>query len=204
MTKNTKDKIFETALDLFSQKGYSAVSIREITRTVGIKESSLYNHFKNKEQILESILTHFRTDFSKTMPPLEALDEILNNSTTDAFFKAGHRNFKTYMENVHAQKMWRVLQVEQFREPMARDIILTDFFQSTIDFLEIVFKKLIEMNRIKPVDPRLLAVEYQYPAFSLLAEYNILKFDGKDTTEVERRLDQHIDFFLDMVKVKQE
>lgn len=51
------------------------------------------------------------------------------------------------------------------------------------------------MNRIKPVDPRLLAVEYQYPAFSLLAEYNILKFDGKDTTEVERRLDQHIDFF---------
>ncbi|MCM3161500.1 TetR/AcrR family transcriptional regulator [Metabacillus litoralis] len=204
MTKNTKDKIFETALDLFSQKGYSAVSIREITRTVGIKESSLYNHFKNKEQILESILTHFRTDFSKTMPPLEALDEILNNSTTDAFFKAGHRNFKTYMENVHAQKMWRVLQVEQFREPMARDIILNDFFQSTIDFLEIVFKKLIEMNRIKPVDPRLLAVEYQYPAFSLLAEYNILKFDGKDTTEVERRLDQHIDFFLDMVKVKQE
>ena len=196
MTKNTKDKIFETALDLFSQKGYSAVSIREITRTVGIKESSLYNHFKNKEQILESILTHFRTDFSKTMPPLEALDEILNNSTTDAFFKAGHRNFKTYMENVHAQKMWRVLQVEQFREPMARDIILNDFFQSTIDFLEIVFKKLIEMKRIKPVDPRLLAVEYQYPAFSLLAEYNILKFDGKDTTEVERRLDQHIDFFL--------
>ncbi|MFD2212607.1 TetR/AcrR family transcriptional regulator [Metabacillus endolithicus] len=204
MTKNTKDKIFETALDLFSQKGYSAVSIREITRTVGIKESSLYNHFKNKEQILESILTHFRTDFSKTMPPLEALDEILNNSTTDAFFKAGHRNFKTYMENVHAQKMWRVLQVEQFREPMARDIILNDFFQSTIDFLEIVFKKLIEMKRIKPVDPRLLAVEYQYPAFSLLAEYNILKFDGKDTTEVERRLDQHIDFFLEMVKVPQE
>ncbi|PGT84471.1 MULTISPECIES: TetR/AcrR family transcriptional regulator [Bacillaceae] len=204
MTKNTKDKIFETALDLFSQKGYSAVSIREITRTVGIKESSLYNHYKNKEQILESILTHFRTDFSKTMPPLEALDEILNNSTTDAFFKAGHRNFKTYMENVHAQKMWRVLQVEQFREPMARDIILNDFFQSTIDFLEIVFKKLIKMNRIKPVDPRLLAVEYQYPAFSLLAEYNILKFDGKDTTEVERRLDQHIDFFLEMVKVPQE
>lgn len=204
MTKNTKDKIFETALDLFSQKGYSAVSIREITRTVGIKESSLYNHFKNKEQILESILTHFRTDFSKTMPPLEALDEILNNSTTDVFFKAGHRNFKTYMENVHAQKMWRVLQVEQFREPMARDIILNDFFQSTIDFLEIVFKKLIEMKRIKPIDPRLLAVEYQYPAFSLLAEYNILKFDGKDTTEVERRLDQHIDFFLEMVKVPQE
>jgi len=204
MTKNTKDKIFETALDLFSQKGYSAVSIREITRTVGIKESSLYNHFKNKEQILESILTHFRTDFSKTMPPLEALDEILNNSTTDAFFKAGHRNFKTYMENVHAQKMWRVLQVEQFREPMARDIILNDFFQSTIDFLEIVFKKLIEMKRIKPVDPRLLAVEYQYPAFSLLAEYNILKFDGKDTTEVERRLDEHIVFFLEMVKLPQE
>lgn len=201
MKKSTKEKIFDTALDLFSQKGYSAVSIREITRTIGIKESSLYNHYKNKEQILETILTHFRNDFSKTLPPMEALDQILANTTTETFLKAGHRNFKEYMENENGQKMWRILQVEQFREPLAREIILRDFFGTVIDFLEIVFTKLIEMNRIKPIPPRLLATEYQYPVFSMLTEYNILKFDGKDVSQVEKRLDDHIEFFLTIIQL---
>lgn len=39
----TKEKIVETALDLFSQRGYDGVSVRDIARAVGIRESSLYN-----------------------------------------------------------------------------------------------------------------------------------------------------------------
>ncbi|MFS0862335.1 TetR/AcrR family transcriptional regulator [Fredinandcohnia sp. 179-A 10B2 NHS] len=199
MTLSTKEKIFNTSLDLFSQRGFSGVSIREITREVGIKESSLYNHFRNKDEILESILNYFRDDFSKTLPPVELLDEILQKSTVEEFLKAGHRNFKKYMEDETGMKMWRVLQVEQFRFPLAREIILEDLFKKTIDFLELVFSKLIEMNKIRNFEPKLLAIEYQYPVFTLLTEYNILKFDGKDTSEVESKLDQHIAFFLNMI-----
>ena len=43
----TKQQIFEVSLDLFSKKGYSAVSIRDICKYVQIKESSIYYHFKN-------------------------------------------------------------------------------------------------------------------------------------------------------------
>lgn len=42
----TKDNIIEQALRLFSAKGFEAVSVRDIARAVGIKESSLYYHFK--------------------------------------------------------------------------------------------------------------------------------------------------------------
>lgn len=199
MTLSTKDKIFNTSLDLFSKRGFSGVSIREITREVGIKESSLYNHFRNKDEILESILNYFRDDFSKTLPPVELLDDILQKSTVEEFLKAGHRNFKKYMEDENGMKMWRVLQVEQFRFPLAREIILEELFEKTIDFLELVFSKLIEMKKIRKFEPKLLAIEYQYPVFSLLTEYNILKFDGKDTSQVETKLDQHIAFFLDMI-----
>jgi len=201
VTLSTKEKIFYTSLDLFSKRGFSGVSIREITREVGIKESSLYNHFSNKDEILESILTHFREDFSKTLPPIEMLDQILENSTVESFLKAGHRNFKKYMEDENGQKMWRILQVEQFRFPLAREIILEDLLKKTITFLEIVFTKLIAQKKIRPLDPKMLAIEYQYPVFSLLTEYNILKFDGKDTSEVEKKLDQHIEFFLQMVSI---
>ncbi|SOC22568.1 TetR family transcriptional regulator [Ureibacillus xyleni] len=202
MTQTTKEKIFFTALDLFSKKGFSGVSIREITREVGIKESSLYNHFSNKDEILASILTHFRGDFSKTLPPIEMLDHILQSSTVEQFLKAGHRNFKNFMEDENRVKMWRVLQMEQFRTPLAREVILEDLFKTTIRFLEIVFQKLIDLKKIREYDPKTLAIEYQYPVFSLLTEYTILKFDGKDTSEVESRLDNHIEFFLELITIK--
>lgn len=50
--KTTKEKIFDVSLDLFSQKGFDAVSVREIAREVGIRQNSIYNHYKNKEAIL--------------------------------------------------------------------------------------------------------------------------------------------------------
>lgn len=199
MTLGTKDKIFYTSLDLFSQKGFSGVSIREITREVGIKESSLYNHYHSKEAILEDIFTFFRVDFSKTLPPIESLDHILQINSVETFLKAGHRKFREYIVNENRQKMWRILQVEQYRSPLAREIILNDLFKTTIQFLEVVFTKLIELKKIRPLDPKILAIEYQYPVFSLLTEYSILTFDGKDTSKVESLLDQHIAFFLETI-----
>lgn len=52
----TKEKIVETALDLFSQRGYDGVSVRDIARAVGIRESSLYNHFPGKRAIFDAIV----------------------------------------------------------------------------------------------------------------------------------------------------
>ena len=50
----TKEKITETALDLFSQRGYDGVSVRDIARAVGIRESSIYNHFQGKRAVFET------------------------------------------------------------------------------------------------------------------------------------------------------
>ena len=53
---DTKQKILEVSLDLFSQKGFSAVSIRDICAQVKIKESSVYYHFKNKQAIFDELI----------------------------------------------------------------------------------------------------------------------------------------------------
>ena len=51
--KGTKQTILDTALALFSQKGYTSVSIRDICGQIGIKESAIYYHFKNKQDIFD-------------------------------------------------------------------------------------------------------------------------------------------------------
>ena len=53
--KNTKDKILVTALRLFAQDGYEAVSVSKIAGELGITKGALYKHYKNKRDIFNSI-----------------------------------------------------------------------------------------------------------------------------------------------------
>ena len=52
----TKRKIFETAMQLFADKGYEATSIEEITATVGVAKGTLYYHFSSKEEIFNFLV----------------------------------------------------------------------------------------------------------------------------------------------------
>ena len=48
----TKRKIFDTAMKLFSENGYTETSVEEITAVTGIAKGTLYYHFSKKEDIL--------------------------------------------------------------------------------------------------------------------------------------------------------
>ena len=52
----TKRKIFEIAMKLFSEKGYEATSVEEITATVGVAKGTLYYHFNSKEEIFNFLV----------------------------------------------------------------------------------------------------------------------------------------------------
>ena len=62
---NTKQKIIENALILFSEKGYEAVTVANIAEAVGIKAPSLYKHFKSKQDIFESILMELQSRYER-------------------------------------------------------------------------------------------------------------------------------------------
>lgn len=196
-----KVKILDIAIDLFSRRGYTGVSVREITREVGIKESSLYNHFQSKDELLGTIFHNFRKDTAKILPPTDLLDGILASMTTEQFLERGIRNFMDHIADPVMEKIWRIVYIEQYRDPVAREILLQDIYGKTTDFLELVFAKLAALKRVKPIAPRLLAVEYQYPVFAMMTEYILLRFDGKDTGEVERRMSEHITFFTEHVSL---
>jgi len=51
----TRARLELAALDLFSKKGYSATSTREVAATLGVQQASLYYHMKNKEDLLRGI-----------------------------------------------------------------------------------------------------------------------------------------------------
>ncbi|MGN1269299.1 MAG: TetR/AcrR family transcriptional regulator [Clostridia bacterium] len=52
----TKRKIFNTAIKLFSEKGYDNASVEDITAIAGVAKGSLYYHFAKKEDIFDMLL----------------------------------------------------------------------------------------------------------------------------------------------------
>ena len=196
---STKQKILEAAIDLFSQNGFSAVSVREITKQVGIKESALYNHYKTKDEILETIYTLFQMEQQKSLPPVEQLEGILKAVSPKDFLLQGFKSFKHAVSNPLMVKLWRILNIEQYRDSRAREMIIELTYKGTIAFLERAFQILIEQNKIKPLEPRLLAYEYQYPIFAAMTEYLLLKLDDADTNELEQRVESHIQYFIQNV-----
>ena len=65
--EDTKQRILEKSLELFSTKGYDAVSVGEIAKAVGIKAPSLYNHFPSKQAIFDAIVESTAAHYEKDM-----------------------------------------------------------------------------------------------------------------------------------------
>jgi len=101
---NTKEKILEKAIDLFYEHGFVKASIRDIVRSVGITNSTVYIHFKNKDEILFSIieeigsilLQELHTVIEEYDDPVECLREMIFRQV--CLIKEKRKEIKVYME----------------------------------------------------------------------------------------------------------
>lgn len=62
-----KDQIILTSEVLFKEKGFSAVTMRDIAKAMGIKAASLYNHISSKQEILSNIIISLAEQFTDGM-----------------------------------------------------------------------------------------------------------------------------------------
>ena len=80
--RNTKQKILEESMKLFSVSGFDTVSIRAIAEAVGVGNSALYKHFKSKKEILNEIVSYsveyYGHDTTKT------IEETAGKNSADA------------------------------------------------------------------------------------------------------------------------
>ena len=66
-SETRKDEIINTAAKLFKEKGYSAVTMRDLATSMGIKAASLYNHINSKQDILKEIIIDIAEAFTNGM-----------------------------------------------------------------------------------------------------------------------------------------
>jgi AcrR family transcriptional regulator len=84
-SSSRKDEIIRLASQLIKEKGYSAVSMRDIAQGMGIKAASLYNHIEGKQEILSVLVLELARKFTSGMEevlqeelsPLQKIEKII-------------------------------------------------------------------------------------------------------------------------------
>ncbi len=72
--QDRKTEIINVAARLFKEKGYSAVTMRDIAQAMDIKAASLYNHIKSKQEILVLIVVEIAEEFTQVMNEIVSSD----------------------------------------------------------------------------------------------------------------------------------
>ena len=166
MAKDTKERILATALGMFSQNGYAGTNIRELTASLGLVKSSMYRHFKSKEEIwntlLDEMIAYYDERFGSPehLPPVpEALEELVAMTM---------RMVNVTVHDEKIVKTRKLLMIEQFRDDRARDLATKHFLTGLRDMFTPVFQGMMDKGLIRKDDPAMLAFAYTAPISALI------------------------------------
>lgn len=170
----TKEKITETALDLFSQRGYDGVSVRDIARAVGIRESSIYNHFKSKRAVFDAIVDlcvqQSERYFREGGLPYDAGDDasVYAGIGMEDLQELIERTFRFFFDDPWNARFRRLLLLSQYADPRCRDIYRQLYRDKCVRVQAYIFAALMDAGELRREDPPAVAAEFHGPMFMLI------------------------------------
>ncbi len=174
---NNREKILTEAIKLIGEKGYDAVSIRQITGKVGIKESSFYNHFSGKQKLLEEIFHMLQKDLGQTRISQEEIKKLARQLNLKEFLEFRLKKFLGGWSNETARLLWYVVSHQQYKHKQASKLIVEET-EKSISMFETAFKIFMEEGKMKKGDAHFLAMLYGYSIRAIHLDYTYRHFAG--------------------------
>ncbi|PTV93069.1 TetR family transcriptional regulator [Halanaerobium saccharolyticum] len=192
---STREKILNESLDLFAEKGYHGTSMREIAKAVGIKGSSIYNHFSGKEEIFSELFNY--------LAPLNLKSEKFQNKFQKAELDPlGTLNYfgSIVIKEMQNQKKVKLLKMmlKENNNPVVKKR-LQNRMGNNIERISVFFGRLQEQGKIESdLDPDFTANEF----VGTLIYYRLrfLLFELDDFEELKKATQKHIRFFWKTIR----
>lgn len=172
---NTKKRILDEALTLFSEKGYANVFVAEIAEAVGIKAPSLYKHYKSKQDIFNAIIEEMKAGYEKQA---QALDMDGSNPASDADFFAdisedrlvetGVSLFMYFLHDEYSGKFRKMLTLEQFKNKELAELYTAQYNNNPLSYQSALFGMLSACGTLKQENPQIMALQFYSPIYMLL------------------------------------
>lgn len=201
--EDTKQRILDKALDLFSAQGYDSVSVGEIAKAVGIKAPSLYNHFPSKQAIFDAIVestaARYEADTDKIDIHVQDVQKdipIFTQTTEDALFEKVRQVFEYSLHDEAISRFRRMMTIEQFRSPELAALYSERYAERILKYHAGIFRALIASGEIGSYDPDALAMMYAAPVVTLIG---ICDRQPEREKECLEKLQNHVRLFFRMV-----
>ena len=195
---STRDEILEKSLELFSENGYHGTSMREIAAAVGIKGSSIYNHFDGKEDIFSELFSY--------LAPLNLREEDfqskLMSAETDPVKILNYfgRIVIEEMQNSKKVKLLKMM-LKENNNPVVKKK-LQQRMKKNVGIVSEFFLSLQQQGKIRDdLDVEFIANEFVSSLIYYRMRYLLFELDSyQQLAEASRR---HIDFFWKNIRVDQ-
>ena len=195
MAGDTKERILETALELFAQSGYLGTSMSDIARELGITKGALYKHYKSKQEILNSIVERMnKMDYERAeeyeMPETQpdGFAEAYLRTPIEKIRAYGMAQFDHWTKEHFSSNFRKMLTLEQYRDPKLSGLYHDYLATGPVEYMAAIFRKLTDSDEAAMQ----LALEFYGPMFLLYSVY-----DGADEKEsIAPRLRAHMDRFI--------
>ena len=201
---DTKKKILDVALTLFSEKGYGNVYVGQIAEGVGIKAPSLYKHYKSKQDIFEAILEEMRNRYDKEAAHLNMTGndflidfELYNNISEDELVKMGIGLFSFFLHDEYECKFRKMLTIEQFSNKELAELFSQQYFNEPLKYQTGLLQLLIMQGHMKNEDANVMALQFFAPIYLLMT---VCDREPKREAEALQILEKHIRQFNRMYK----
>ncbi len=192
---DTKEKIMNVSLKLFSEKSYNGASIRQIANTIGIRESAIYNHFKSKDEILSEIISAFG---KRNFGSLILTDKLIDNiSKPEKFFQLLSENLLNFWNSEKERMFIKLLMSINVEEEPINKYSFFNYLKDFENLCAFIFKEMMKHNFIRKNNESLLAKEFLSPLFLSIVQ-TIFYTSKNDGYEINTK--KHANFFWNGIR----
>ncbi|POP34829.1 TetR/AcrR family transcriptional regulator [Lactonifactor longoviformis] len=193
----TRERIAEEALNLFSRKGYQGTSVKNIAEAVGIRDSSLYKHFRSKEEIFSTIVEEMSHRMEKMSLDLGLPDEKHMETAAKAYgelsveglLELSRKIFLFYWKDEFASRFRRMLTIEQYSDKGIYEVYRKIFMVDSITYQTALFQEMMRQRVFREGDPAAMAMNFYAPIYFLLNKYD--QMPGAEEEAMEE-LERHV------------
>lgn len=172
---DTKHKILDEALTLFSQKGYANVYVGEIAEKVGIKAPSLYKHYKNKQAIFDAIIDEMNNRYEEQAGALNISGinpsedaSVYSSISEDKLVEIGTGLFLYFLHDDYTSRFRKILTIEQFHNNEFAKIYSSQYVDGPISYQKMLFQYMVASGVFKNVDVDVMILQFYAPIYMLL------------------------------------
>ncbi len=162
----TKDRILDSALTLFAERGYDGVGVDLIAEKAGLKGPSIYKHFKGKEEILDTLIgnveNYYEINFGSEMHPGRipaSVDELIDISL---------KRIQFTLHDEAIRKTRRILTMEQFRSERIARLATRYNLENIQGMYQKILQGMMEAGIIRSGDSAMLALSFVAPITLLI------------------------------------